>query len=117
MKVDCVNSQAVAKRMFWLAWQACGGPLGMGVLQDNPGADEAAVWTNVQDRGDYPMKLGDKPGHAYGDYVFGRMMKLGVDYGDGFVGLPESKPHPEYQAWCRKYSDYKSLFDAAVASL
>lgn len=98
MKVDCVNSQAVAKRMFWLAWQACGGPLGMGVLQDNPGADEAAVWTNVQDRGDYPMKLG-------------------VDYGDGFVGLPESKPHPEYQAWCRKYSDYKSLFDAAVASL
>lgn len=34
------TGEQVAKRIFWLAWQACGGPFGMGILQNHPGANE-----------------------------------------------------------------------------
>jgi hypothetical protein len=82
VRIETNEPVKVAKRAMWLAWQACGGPIGMGVFQDNPGATEEAVWNNVSVRGDYAyapepgVKEKDGKGEAYADYTFGRMMKL-----------------------------------------
>lgn len=120
-KVEGVSGEALAKRMFWLAWQACGGPLGLGFLQDNPGANEEAVWKNVMSTGDYAggnfMKTA--AGKPYGDYVFGRMMKMGVDFVEDGIVLPKpefDKPRHDYQAWCSTYRTQAALAQAAADS-
>lgn len=116
--VTPLTGEAVSRRMFFLAWQACAGPLGMGIFQNNPGAGEADVWKNVQTQADYPTKLSpNKPGQAYGDYVFGRMMKLSVSYDADTVTTPDGEPRADYQSWCRKYPTYESLVNDAVKSL
>lgn len=118
MKIECDNPTEVAKEMFWLAWQACGGPMGMGFLQSRPDATRDDVWRAVsgQEATDYAMPRGEMSA-PYGDYVFGRMMKLGVEIGDGFIKLRESTPRPDYQSWCREYPTYLALAEAAVAAL
>ena len=113
------NAQRIAKRMFWLAWQACGGTFGMGDFQDRAGASEEDVWANVMASGDYPGRHArhDGPLNPYGDYVFGRMMKLGFAIDGDTIILPTSTPQLDYQAWCGKYANYQALQDAAVADL
>ena len=113
MTAKCENAEAVVKEMYWLAWQACGGPVGMGVLQENPGADRDAVWGNVRSRGDYPGLAMSGPGMAVGDYVFGRMMKLRLGYGGDWIDLPDRTPTRDYQSWCGEYPTYEALYDAA----
>lgn len=120
-----IDAETLVKRIFWLAFQAAGGPVGYGVFQDRPGIDEEAVWSNVQNDGDYNFagtvpnpfsrsKLND----WYGDYVFGRMLKLGVQVNDRTVTLPEDKyARPDYQGWMRVYPSYSALYQAAVESL
>lgn len=113
-----LKAEEVVKRMFCLAWQACGGPLGMGVLQDRPGASEDEIWENVGRRGDYPGDPDKRgPSEAYGDYVFGRMMKLSVHWDDAEIDLGDDSPRGDYQAWCGEYHSYQALFDAAVEAV
>jgi hypothetical protein len=117
-KVIGASGEAVAKRAFWLAWQACGGPLGMGFLQDNPDATEEDVWANVQSYGDYPATPARGAGEVYGDYVFGRMMKLGLRFSTDTVGTDyPDEPTPDYQGWCIKYPTHEDLIEAAIADL
>lgn len=116
MKIECKNPEEVTRRAFYLAWQACGGTFGMGFLKNAPGSSEADVWRNVQTRGDYTPQE-PKPGEAYGDYVFGRMMKLSVRWDETGVSVPDSEPRGDYQAWCGKYPSYKALIEAAIESL
>ena len=78
----------LAKEIFWLAWQACGGPLGMGVLQDRGGITKEDVWQNVSISGDYPVSR-NKSDSPYADYVFGRMMKFGLKIADGCLDIPD----------------------------
>ena len=110
-------AEAVAKRAFWLAWKACGGSFGMGIFQDRPTATEEDVWRNVMQSGDYAGFTGSEKGDAYGDYVFGRMMKLNIRYGADWVDIPDSKAERDYQSWSRKYPTYEALMSAAVADL
>lgn len=118
MKIKCSNPEAVVKRMFWLAWQACSGPVGMGFLQNNPSATEDEVWGNVKSAGDYIIKSRhSEPNEAYGDYVFGRMMKLGVEWDTDGITIPDTTPRVDYQAWSRKYATYDGLAAAAIESL
>ena len=114
MKLTVKNPQEVAKEAFWLAWQACGGPLGMGWLQNNPNANKEAVWQNVSEEGDYQGRFNNDANKPYADYVFGRMMKVGFTIGSDFVEFREETPHPDYQAWCRKYPTYQALVEAAI---
>ena len=117
MKKTVESPEAVAKQMMWLAWQACGAPLGMGVLQDAPKATKEDVWQNVITQGDYQGRPPNANGAYYADYVFGRMMKLSLQYDDGTIELPDREPTIDYQSWSRKYPTYESLFNAAVMSL
>jgi hypothetical protein len=113
-------AEPVVKRMFYLAWKAVGGPSGiMGCLQDRGEVSEDEVWQNVKTAGDYPGgHLGrERPGHAYGDYVFGRMMKMGVDWTDDTITTRDSPLRIDYEAWCRKYPTYEALVLAAADEL
>ena len=109
----------LVKRMYWLAWQACGGTIGSGFLQDQPGATEDQVWKNVLTNGDYASNPRDKPGKAYGDYVFGRMMKLGVQFDEKnkTVTVTNAATAIDYQAWSGQYATYEGLLLSAANEL
>lgn len=111
------GGEAVAKRAFWLAWQACWRPEVMGLLRDKPTATEALIWANVRSAGDYNMNLTSSPGEVYGDYVFGRMMKLWIGYDNESVSVPLLEVNSSYQGWASKYSTYEKLIERAVGSL
>ena len=51
--VSADQTVAIVKRAMFLAYQACGGPLGMGVFQDRGAVTEEQVWKNVCTNGDY----------------------------------------------------------------
>jgi hypothetical protein len=126
-RFDCgspENANAVAKRAFFLAFTAARGPSWLGFLQDRgPGVSEDEVWANVLGRGDY--QGGALPrqerGEFYGDYVFGRMLKLriAVDNATGTVSVYDGNPDIDYQAWCGRggYPSYAALVEAAAGSL
>ena len=121
-KVDEKLRPTLIKRMFWLAWQACGSPFGLGVLQDQPGATEESVWKNVSSAGDYPpcsglINIAVPEGRVFADYVFGRMVKLWVGWEIGKVILPDHEVRPAYQIWCRVHPSYEALLQAAVDQL
>jgi len=114
--------EALTKRAVFLAWQACGGALGMGAFQDAPSSKEEDVWANIMGAGDYPGDPSDLPGfrhagEAYADYVFGRMMKLCVKYNDAGVEIDGDDWRRDYQAFCGKYPDGRALLTAAAESL
>jgi len=117
---ECKDAHEVAKEALWLAWQACGGPLGMGILQDNGGATKKDVVENVMSHGDYPgaaLIFKQRKGEINADYAFGRMMKLRCEFKKGSILYPESKPTFDYQSWCVVYPTYEELFKAAEMSL
>lgn len=119
MKIAVLNSTdptAFLSRLFYLAWQACGGPLGMGFLQNRPGATEEEVFKNVLTAGDYACGGGNDK-EVYGDYVFGRMMKFGAEIENGTIKFSDSPFRSDYQAFARKYPTIESLIDATEKSL
>jgi hypothetical protein len=114
MKHLCKNSAEVAKEAFWLAWNACGGTTGMGFLQDKSTATRSDIWEQVTGikAGDYALPRG-KSLEPYGDYVFGRMMKLKLAVEPDGVVIYNNDPRPDYQAWSRKYATTLDLVIAA----
>lgn len=105
---------AVAKEAMWLAWNAAGGPFGMGVLQNNPGADKEAVWDQAYNMGDYTGKHDGRPESVNADYVFGRMLKLRFKIVGASLEFPDYEPRWDYQGWSGKqYQTFAALFDAA----
>jgi hypothetical protein len=118
--VPAEKTTDVVKRMFYIAWKACGGPMGMGFLRDRgPAQSEDEIWANVCNAGDYPGQRTFDPGksgEAYGDYVFGRMMKMGVGFNPstGAITTRDSELRIDYQSWCMAYPTYRVLLDAAA---
>ena len=110
------NIIPIVRRMFWLAWNACGSPQGMGVLQDNPIATEEGVWDNVCNCGDYPGPPQNTDGYS-GDYVFGRMVKLFVRVEGNTITLHDTKPNPSYQGWAHAFETYGQLLTRALYEL
>ena len=123
MKIILNNSEeamAVVKRMVFLAYNACGRPMGMGVLQDmrldGKSAEEEKVWQCAYNQEDYPMRHG-KANEVYCDYVFGRMMKWGCEWEKNIITIPEKYFRSDYQSFCGTYPDNKALAIAALKSL
>lgn len=130
-KVNKDKVEPLLRRIFYIAWKNCGGTFGMGWLQNKPDATEDQVWSNVTNRGDYPggntfgkpsVDLDEKTmkGNAFADYVFGRMMKLHVDFdiNEGTIAVRDDEPRPDYQGWARgKIKTYDDLVLAALEEL
>lgn len=102
----------VAKEAIWLAWNACGGPAGMGFLQNKPNAEKEKVWEQAYNQGDYALRHGG-PERVSADYVFGRMMKLRFKLDGDTIDHDDYEPRRDYQAWCGTYKTFSALFDAA----
>jgi hypothetical protein len=45
------NALRLAKRMMFLAYEACGGPMGMGIFQARSNVTEEQVWINASNSG------------------------------------------------------------------
>lgn len=103
----------VAKRIFWLAYQASKN-LGMGFLQAKKDATEEDVWGNICVQGDYPSMGHIPPGRWHADYVFGRMMKITIEHDGTTLKLSDNVPNIEYQSWCREYHTYLALVNKAL---
>lgn len=107
----------IVKEMYWLAWQACGGTTGMGHFQDCPDATEEDVWGSVTTQTDINQARGSACCSLYADYVFGRMMKmgLGIDI-NGVISWSPADTRPDYQSWTRsgKYSGYEDVYAEAA---
>lgn len=112
--IDEAQALSVAKEALWLAWLACGGPLGMGFLQDRPKATKEEVWDNAVNKRDYPGALKPSNTKIYADYVFGRMMKLGFEISGKSIKFSDAKLDREYQGWAVVYPTYESLFASAA---
>lgn len=115
MEVKCKNPQGVAKQFFWLAWKAAGSPMGMGVFQNRPEATAEQVFANVQTNGDYPGTAVPSD-DMRADYVFGRMLKVGIKILPDGVAIRDDNARPDYQAWACAYPTTKGLLDAAIAT-
>lgn len=120
-----LTSVQIVKRMVFLAYQACGGAVGMGFLQEmrlgGKSAEEEQVWKCAYDSEDYPMNRrmlqGMKDEEVYCDYVFGRMMKWGCKWNDHNIIFSNRQFRPDYQGFCLTYPTDEALYEAAVASL
>ena len=111
---DEKEAEAVGKEALWLAWQAAGGPHGMGVLRDRPTATKEEVWKNAKGAEDYPVNLRQDTNHIYADYVFGRMLKFGFKIQGPLLIITDGlEPRIDYQSWSGKYKTFAALFDAA----
>jgi hypothetical protein len=113
----------VAKEAVWLAWQACKGPLGLGIFQDRgPHQDREAVWNHAYNELDYrdgrkQTDETDVPIKIDCDYVMGRMMKLRFKIHKNMLIIPDSDVRIDYQAWCCQYKSYVELFNTAEKNL
>lgn len=136
---DPSKTKAVVQRAFYLAFLAAGAAVGMGVLQDRGGVTEEQVWKNVATRGDYgggliPGMDDASKGKAYGDYVFGRMLKLRIEFNEseGTITFTDSAPQADYQGWSsgkprvaadvprtpgEKYPTYAALIEHAASQI
>jgi len=108
----------LVKQFFYVAWRACGGPLDMGWLQNNPNADAAKVFDNVKGAGDYPGDFTPcRNGKYYADYVFGRMMKVGINVlDDNVISISDYTPTLDYEAWCHAFPTHAALLEAAAVA-
>lgn len=111
------SPKAIVKRAFFLAYQACKVEFGNGVLQARRDATEEDVWHNVVNRSDYPGAQLPPETEPYGDYVFGRMMKLHVRYDDRLIAVPKGTASVSHQMWAGTYPSFANLFECAAASL
>jgi len=118
-----ITQNEFIKRAYFLAYQAAGPEQGMGVFQRRNGATEDEIYHNVCTGGDYLFGAAEEDKtqgetEFYGDYVFGRMLKLGMKTykGDSVVFLNDDW-REDYQAFCTKYPTPKELAQAVVDSL
>ena len=114
-EIKVKNPEEVVAQAFYLAWKACGGPAGLGFLQDKPQASKEDVMSNIRCNGDYPGDKINSSGKLFADYVFGRMLKTLLEYTEDSVIFSDSKPHPEYQGWARTFSSFEELVKTAVS--
>ena len=124
MKVKLNNEKDVinvVKRMVFLAYNASDKPLGMGTFQEirlgGIPAIEEQVWKCAYNEEDYSARFSKSEREVYCDYVFGRMMKWGCQWNKNIIEIREKDFHYDYQSFCHKYKNDKSLVDAALKSL
>lgn len=122
MKITVPASQveSIVSKFFYLAWKASK-VMGMGFLQDRPAATEQEVFSNVIRSGDYALPIHGSNNRSYADYVFGRMMKLGISVtrnGEDYdLEVSDGPAKPDYNSWSGVYSSPAAILSAALQSI
>jgi hypothetical protein len=115
--VPASQAQSIVSKFFYLAWSASK-VMGMGFLQDRHAATEQEVFSNVIRSGDYVLPVHGGNNRTYADYVFGRMMKLGISVTrngeDCDLEVSDSPAKPDYNSWSGTYNSPADILDAAV---
>ena len=122
IKINGTDRKKLLKRIFFLLYEAAGSPRGMGILQARSDATEEDVWRNVRRMGDYPGDFGKKEyekGRVYADYVFGRMVKWGIELrkDEDELKIVKEEFDPEYNGFFSTYKNNQEILDAAFESL
>lgn len=90
----------------------------MGFLQDRPDFTEQEVFSNVIRSGDYALPIHGGNNRTYADYVFGRMMKLGINVtrnGEDYdLEVSDNPAKPDYNSWASTYNSPADVLDAAL---
>lgn len=110
MEIKHSNPEALAKRMFFLAYEASQ-VVGMGILQARNKVTEDQVFGSLWKR-----SYRELPNY-YGDYIFGRMVKLNIEVGKDFIVVDDGNPRTAYQSWAFLYPAYQDLATEAAVSL
>lgn len=124
VKVEGGRAEDLLKRALFIAYNACGAPGGMGVLQamrlNGEAPSEERVWKCIVGREDYGGFQASKT-RIYADYVFGRMMKIGaeivsedvLEFGHDLDG----HLRPDYQGFARRFPTIRKLIEQAAEEL
>ena len=102
------------RAFFFLAYRAAGGATGMGTFQARSDVTPAQVLDNVRNSGDYPGESQNTDEHIHADYVFGRMLKVGLRVEGDEIIVASGEARPDYQGWARTYPKYEDLVKAAA---
>lgn len=113
IKNNKASTEAFAKRLFYLLWQASG-VYGMGIFQDRGHQEEEEIWKVMMNQEDYFGPTSPKPKGVIkvdADYVAGRMMKTYFDIFPDRIEVSNRFENPagDYQSWA---SRYKKISDA-----
>lgn len=108
-----VPMEVFIKRLFYVAYKASV-VLGAGFIRAINDATEDEVWKNVTTNGDYAMNF-NKPNDLNADYVFGKMMKLGVKFTEKEFEITRGdNPRYDYQSWVLIYPTVDKLIEATA---
>jgi len=114
---SCLTGEQIAKRYFFLAYEASNIG-GLGIIRGRSDINEDDIWNNVLQSGDYPKgSHNNNINEPYGDYVFGRMMKVGCKILENGIEVRDGLGRLDFQSWASKYPTFKDLAVAAVSSL
>lgn len=113
----------VLQEYFYSAWQKSS-VMGFGILQDRPNATKEQVLANVLNSDDYAFSFNSE-NRVYADYVFGRMMKMGVTIkrqGEGAFAVCEleTSDNPakvDYQSWAVEFPNESAVMLEALKSV
>lgn len=111
MEIKHSNPEALAKRMFFLAYEASR-VVGMGFLQARQNVTEDQVFGAL-----WKQSHRELPINYCGDYIFGRMVKLNIEVWEDFIDIPDDNPRMDYQSWAFLYATYQDLATEAAVSL
>lgn len=115
MFFESENPTELAKEVFWLAWKSSK-TLGMGFLRDDSMATKDDVWHNIVGQEDYPCNIRTSD-IFYADYVFGRMMKLGIKVENNGITIRDGELRSDYQSWCNTYPTIEELVSTAYIQM
>lgn len=109
------DARTFVNEFFYEAWKAST-VVGLGILQDRgPDLTPEDIIRNVFNHSDYSpaLELQSYAGSIYADYVFGRMMKVGlnVNLDDCKVLVNDIDCSPDYQSWSRVYETVDQLIN------
>ena len=110
-KIDASKFETLAQHYFLLAYQECGTELGMGTYKkrNDLSVDNVLEQCRKQEFNNL-IKYS-------GDYIAGRMAKLGIEFNTetSMVIVSDFMPRPDYQAWSTgKHNTYDALLQQAA---
>lgn len=110
MKIpEGMDATRLAKRALRIAYDASE-VIGMGIFQARDNVTEDELWSQCRARQEGIKTV------LYGDYVFGRMMKIQIEWIDDEI-WSHGHTQLDYQSWSASFPTYNKLFEEAVLSL